>query len=224
MAFFRPKAAARDSPESDAGPSEAQPSKGATSGNQGAQISNLGSLSGLLESMVQYFDGKFSVLQKKLDQQDRQMGVMGTEVQQIRKSITRLEQHSQGVQQQPTPKPQPAAFRAAKTPDDLLRCFSCLRMAGDFMWCSVCAESPQNGLLLEADVLPRHGNWDATQEFSDLKANVLRHMEGDKSALHKQKAQAQAAKAKAEAKSMGVAVRVGKIAYNHILAFLADSA
>ena len=33
------------------------------------------------------------------------------------------------------------------------------------MWCSVCAESPQNGLLLEADQLPRQGNWDATQEF-----------------------------------------------------------
>ena len=125
--------------------------------------------------------------------------------------------NSQEVQQQPTPKPQPPAFRAARTPDDLLRCFSCLRKAGGFMWCSVCAESPQNGLLLQADQLPRHGNWDATQSFLDLKANVLRHMEGDKSALHKQKAQAQAARAKAEAKSMAVSVRVGKIAYNHIL-------
>ena len=79
------------------------------------------------------------------------------------------------------------------------------------------AESPQNGLLLEADQLPRHGNWDATQEFSDLKGSVVRHIEGDKSALHKQKAQRQEAKAKAEAKSMAVSVRVGKIAYNHIL-------
>ena len=40
MAFFRPKAAARDSPESDAGPSEAQPSKGATLGNQGARATH----------------------------------------------------------------------------------------------------------------------------------------------------------------------------------------
>ena len=164
---------------------------------------------------MQYMESE-NGLHKRIDLQDKQMGVMGTELQQITKSIGKLEQSSQVVQQEPTPKPQPAAFRAARTPDDLLRCFSCLQMAGNFMWCSVCAESPQNGLLLEANQLPRHGNWDVTQEFSALKDNVIRHMEGDKSAMHKQKAQAQEAKAKAEAKSMAVSVRVGKIAYNHI--------
>ena len=61
-------------------------------GKQGAQNSNLGSVSGLMESMVQYFDGKFSEIKDKLDLQDRQVGVMGTELQQIRKSIGRLEQ------------------------------------------------------------------------------------------------------------------------------------
>ena len=152
---------------------------------------------------------------KKEKQKQQNMAFfMGTELQQITKSIGKLEQSSQVVQQEPTPKPQSAEFRAARTPDDLLRCFSCLRKAGDFMWCSVCAESPQNGLLLEANQLPRHGNWDVTQEFSALKDNVIRHMEGDKSALHQQKAQAQEAKAKAEAKSMAVSVRVGKIAHN----------
>ena len=165
---------------------------------------------------MQYMESE-NGLHKRIDLQDKQMGVMGTELQQITKSIGKLEQSSQVVQQEPTPKPQPAAFRAARTPDDLLRCFSCLQMAGNFMWCSVCAESPQNGLLLDADQLPRHGNWDATQAFSNLKANVLRHSEGDKSALHKQKAAAQAAKQKAEAKSATVALHVGKIAYHHIL-------
>ena len=99
--------------------------------------------------MVNYFDGKFAVLHQKMDLQGRKMVVMEMEMGKIRQSIGRLEQNSQGKQQQPTPKPQPASFRQAKTPDDLLRCFSCLRKAGDFMWCSVCAESPQNGLLLE---------------------------------------------------------------------------
>ena len=55
MAFFTAPAAARDSRETAVGPSEAQPSKGANLGKQGAQNSNLGSFSGLLESMVQYY-------------------------------------------------------------------------------------------------------------------------------------------------------------------------
>ena len=162
MAFFRPSAAAPGQSESDAGPSEAPPSKGATLDKQGAQDS----ISGLLESMVQYFDGKFSVLHKKMGLQERQMGVMATEVQQMRQIIGRLEQNSQAVQQEPTPKPQPASFRSARTCEDLLKCFPCLRKSGDCMWCSVCAESPQNGLLLDADQLPKHGNWDTRQPFA----------------------------------------------------------
>ena len=178
MAFFQPRPAARGSRDTAVGPPEAQPSKGANLGKQGAQNSDLGSVSGLLESMVQYFDGKFSVLHKKMGLQERQMGVMATEVQQMRQIIGRLEQNSQAVQQEPTPKPQPASFRSARTCEDLLKCFPCLRKSGDCMWCSVCAESPQNGLLLDADQLPKHGNWDTRQPFSDLKASILRHMPG----------------------------------------------
>ena len=55
MALFRSSAAAPGQSESDAGPAEAPPSKGANLGKQGAQNSNLGSFSGLLESMVQYY-------------------------------------------------------------------------------------------------------------------------------------------------------------------------
>ena len=72
LAFFRPSAAAPGQSESDAGPAEAQPSKGANLGKQEAQNSNLGSVSGVMKSMVQYFDGKFDEIHTKLDLQDRQ--------------------------------------------------------------------------------------------------------------------------------------------------------
>ena len=183
MAFFRASEPARESAESAVGRPKAPKSTWATLGNQEAQNPKMGSVSAAIQSLMQYMESQFNGLHKRIDLQDKQMGVMGTELQQITKSIGKLEQSSQVVQQEPTPKPQPAAFRAARTPDDLLRCFSCLRKAGDFMWCSVCAESPQNGLLLEADQLPRHGNWDATQEFKELKANIIRHMEGDKGSV-----------------------------------------
>ena len=50
MDFFRPSAAAPGQSESDAGPAEAQPSKGANLGKQGAQNSNPGSVSGVVKS------------------------------------------------------------------------------------------------------------------------------------------------------------------------------
>ena len=56
MAYFQPRPAARGSRDTAVGPPEAQPSKEATLVKQGAQNSDLGSVSGLLESMVQYFD------------------------------------------------------------------------------------------------------------------------------------------------------------------------
>ncbi len=140
MAFFKPNAPARDSAATAAGPPEPKKSTETTLGKQGAQNSDLGSVSGLLESMVQYFDGKFSVLHKKMGLQERQMGVMATEVQQMRQIIGRLEQNSQAVQQEPTPKPQPASFRSARTCEDLLKCFPCLRKSGGCKqrWICVC--------------------------------------------------------------------------------------
>ena len=143
MAFFRASEPARESAESAVGRPKAPKSTWATLGNQEAQNPKMGSVSAAIQSLMQYMESQFNGLHKRIDLQDKQMGVMGTELQQITKSIGKLEQSSQVVQQEPTPKPQPAAFRAARTPDDLLRCFSCLRKAGDFMWCSVCAESPQ---------------------------------------------------------------------------------
>ena len=50
MALFRSSAAAPGQSESDAGPAEAPPSKGAKLGKQGALNSNLGSVSGVMES------------------------------------------------------------------------------------------------------------------------------------------------------------------------------
>ena len=42
-------------------------------GKQGALNSNLGSVSGVMESMVNYLDGKFAEIHKKLELQDSQM-------------------------------------------------------------------------------------------------------------------------------------------------------
>ena len=55
MAFFRPRAPASASAETAVVPPTAPKSTGVTLDKQGAQNSNLGSFSGLLESMVQYY-------------------------------------------------------------------------------------------------------------------------------------------------------------------------
>ena len=172
MAFFRPNAPASASAETAVVPPTAPKSTGVTLDKQGAQNSNLGSVSGVMESMVTYFDGKFAEIHKKLGLQDRQMeqieSKLGSELNQIKQQLGK-QQEKQQKQQQPA---LPASFREAKTPEDLLVCFPCLRKAGDFMWCSVCTESPQNGHLLEHDVLPVHGNFDATQPFPELKKSA----------------------------------------------------
>ena len=123
MALFRSSAAAPGQSESDAGPAEAPPSKGANLGKQGALNSNLGSVSGVMESMVNYLDGKFAEIHKKLELQDSQMKQIeykvGSELKQIKQQLGK----QQEKQQQPAPKPLPASFREAKTPEDLLVCF-----------------------------------------------------------------------------------------------------
>ena len=52
----------------------------------------MGSVSAAIQSLMHYMETKFDGLHKRIDLQDRQMGVMGTELQQITKSIGRLEQ------------------------------------------------------------------------------------------------------------------------------------
>ena len=80
MAFFRPRAPARESAETAVGPPKAPKSTGANLGNQGALNSNLGSVSGLMESMVQYFDKKFDVLHRKLSPMKSSASVDNTPV------------------------------------------------------------------------------------------------------------------------------------------------
>ena len=71
--------------------------------------------------------------------------------------------------------------------------------------------------LLDEDIIPRHGIWNAMQDFKVLKSNVYRHFEGDSPAAHKLKAQAgAAAQAKRDAESMGIAMRVATIALKYI--------
>jgi hypothetical protein len=77
---------------------------------------------------------------------------------------------------------------------DLVRYFGGLQQAGGVIWCTSCCESAPAARLLDEDILPRHGIWDAMQDFKVLKSNVYRHFEGGKSAAHKLKQVAKKAK------------------------------
>jgi hypothetical protein len=92
------------------------------------------------------------------------------------------------------------------------------QQAGGFIWCTSCCESAPAARLLDEDIMPRHGIWDAMQDFKVLKSSVCRHFEGGRSAAHKLKAQAAAAQAKRDAESpMVIAMRFATIALNPIV-------
>ena len=82
-------------------PPTAPSSKGAGLGKEGALNSDLGSVSGVMESMVRYFDVKFAEIHKKLELQDSQMEQieykLGSELKQIKQQLGKQQEKQQDL-------------------------------------------------------------------------------------------------------------------------------